>query len=145
MPRTPDAWRMFASRSASRNVMWSSLSTRAASCAGSGIRRDELGQALTDRGDRLEGLATEQVVGELDVEGVLEREHQVDAGVRRQPGAVEVVAVRQRRDVDRQPAVLGYHFSNSFLHQCPSPWAPFSSARNSRASSGIAPPAPPAV
>ena len=46
-------------------------------------------------------------VGELDVEGVLQGQHHVDAGVGGHPGLVEAVGVRQGGGVDRQPAVLG--------------------------------------
>ena len=65
-----------------------------------GQRRD--GEQIADRGDALEHASLEQPVGEFDVELVLEREHQIHAGVRGHPGLVEVGVVGKRPEVDAQ-------------------------------------------
>ena len=65
--------------------------------------------ARGDRVDALEHVALEHAVGELDVEGVLEREHDVDARVRGHAGLVEVVAAREGVHVGRESAVLTEH------------------------------------
>ena len=50
-----------------------------------------------DRRDALEGVASQQLVGELEVELVLERQHQADRRVGGQPRLEEVVVVVERR------------------------------------------------
>src|SRR5262249_53579452 len=69
-------------------------------------RRRKLFQRAGDAADALEDPALEQPIGELHVEGALEREHHVDARVRRHPCLVEIAVVGQRVDVDGESTVL---------------------------------------
>src|SRR5690348_17745169 len=59
-----------------------------------------------DRGNRVEHVALEHVVGKFDVELAFEREHHVDAGVRSHAGLVEVGFGGERVYIAAQPAVL---------------------------------------
>ena len=68
--------------------------------------RPERLEGLRDRGDALEDAALEHRVRELDVEAVLEGEHQVDARVRGHARLVEVGVVAQRVDVHGQAAMF---------------------------------------
>ena len=54
-------------------------------------------------------------VGKFDVERGLEPEHQVDARMRRHARLEEVRVVVERRDVDRQMAVLADDLPDPFL------------------------------
>ena len=56
------------------------------------------------------------MVRELDVEGLLDREHQVYAGERAEARLVEIVIRPQGLDGDRQPAELGYDVSQAVFH-----------------------------
>src|SRR5438309_3090566 len=79
----------------------------------------QLAQRGADGGDGLEGALAQHVLGELDVERVLEREHHVDAGVRGHAGLVQVGVVADLGDVDRQAGVLGEDMSDLVVHQPP--------------------------
>jgi hypothetical protein len=78
--------------------------------------RLQLGQRGADRGDALEHAALEHAVRELDIKGVLEREHHVDAGMRGHPAVVEVGVVGEGRDVDRQSGVVLDRLADLVVH-----------------------------
>ena len=69
-----------------------------------------------DRGDALEHAALEHRVGELDVEGVLEREHQADPGVGGHAGLEQVGVIGERVDVDGQARVIAQDLADLILH-----------------------------
>ena len=75
-------------------------------------RPEQLGQTRMNRGDRRKRTAPQHPLGELDVEPLLEGQHQRDAGVRRQAGFVETAVVGQAGFVNREPTVLAKHLAN---------------------------------
>src|SRR5262249_30025050 len=54
----------------------------------------------------LEGPSVEHPLGELDVEGSLEGQHQVDAGMRAHPGLVQVTVLTEGHRVDRESGMV---------------------------------------
>src|SRR3984957_10513517 len=69
-----------------------------------------------DGGDRLEGALAEHGLWELDVEGVLQRQHDVHARVRGEAQLEEVVVIAHRCDVDREACVVRQHLSDLLVH-----------------------------
>jgi len=69
--------------------------------AGSDIQlRVKLRDRVANRRDRLESLTTQEPLRELDIESVLERKHEVDAPVRCQTSAIQIISIGKRIDVD---------------------------------------------
>src|SRR5271165_5326753 len=74
------------------------------------------GDTGPDGGDRFERGLPKHPFGELDVEGVLERQHHVHAGVGGHPGGEEIGVLVDGAGIHGQAAVLGQHLSNGLVH-----------------------------
>src|SRR5664279_4984352 len=81
-------------------------------------RRQQLLDCFTNGRDRLEGLTAQEPLRKLQVEGVLQREHQVDAGMGGQPGSIQIVVVRQPTNFYWQTSVLCNDLTNLVGHGC---------------------------
>src|ERR1700686_5172331 len=75
-----------------------------------------LGHAGPDGGDRFERGLPKHAFGELDVEGVLEGQHHVHAGVGGHPGREEIGMLIDGVGIHGQAAVLRQHLSNGLVH-----------------------------
>jgi hypothetical protein len=71
---------------------------------------------LGDGRDAGEGFAVEQVVGKLDVEGILDAEHQLDRGEGGEPDRVEISIVGHLVDSHWQLAELGQQSTDCRIH-----------------------------
>src|SRR5450631_2016779 len=94
-----------------------------------------LGHAGPNGGDRFERGLPKHAFGELDVEGVLERQHHVHAGVGGHPGGEEIGLLIDGAGIHGQAAVLGQHLSNGFVHG----YRPFLSGGDGRRRAGTSP------
>src|SRR5580704_3055971 len=75
-----------------------------------------LEDAGSDGGDRLERGLPQHLLRELDVEGVLQRQHHIDAGVGGHPRGEQIGVLFDRARVHRQSAVLGQDIPDGLVH-----------------------------
>src|ERR1700722_15435410 len=80
------------------------------------LGRGQFDKRGADGGDRLERALSEHVLGELEVELVFERQHDVDAGVRRHPGLKEIVPIAYARHVDRETTMFAQDLADFLVH-----------------------------
>jgi hypothetical protein len=83
-------------------------------------RLDQAFDYLLDRAYGSKGGLLEHLIGELDAECILEREHDIYRRVRRQTEFVKVVLIVDLVWIDSHPTMSGQYVTDPVLHRaCP--------------------------